>query len=112
MRNTRTKLTLIGFFAVLTGATSAQAKEQPPTNRVPLKIARKTATAYYPGRVQGEELEFEDGKWIYSFDLTSEKDMRVHEVHVDALSGKVIGMHAETASDEKKEQEEDESEAD
>jgi hypothetical protein len=85
----------------------AMAKESPPKNRVPIEMARTAATAAYHGGIQGEELEFEGGKWIYSFDLKSPNDKRVHEVHVDAISGKVLDVHTESASDEKKEAAED-----
>ena len=92
-------LALVPCFAI--------AKEAPPANRIPIEKARVTATATYQGRIQGEELEFEGGKWIYSFDLKSAKDKRVHEVHVDAISGKVLDVHTETARDEQKEAIED-----
>jgi hypothetical protein len=85
----------------------AMAKEAPPANRVPVETARATAIATYHGGIQGEELEFEGGKWIYSFDLKAKKDKRVHEVHVDAISGKVLDVHTETALDEQKEAAED-----
>ena len=85
----------------------AMAKETPPANRVPIEKARAAATAAYHGGIQGEELEFEGGKWIYSFDLKSKSDKRVHEVHVDAISGKVLDVHTESARDEQKEATED-----
>jgi hypothetical protein len=85
----------------------AMAKETPPANRVPIEKARAAATRAFHGGIQGEELEFEGGKWIYSFDLKTSKDKRVHEVHVDALSGKVLDIHTESASDEQKEVAED-----
>ena len=84
-----------------------QAGMKPPENRVPIAAARKVATAAFAGKIQGEELEFEGGRWIYSFDLKSVKDSRVHEVHVDAITGKFLNKHTETAADEKKETQED-----
>lgn len=81
----------------------ALAKQIPPANRIPIEKAREAATAAYHGKIQGEELEFEGGQWIYSFDLKSKKDGRVHEVHIDAISGRLLDVHTETASDEKKE---------
>jgi hypothetical protein len=83
--------------------TGAHAEGTPPANRISLEKARKTATQAYAGSVQGEELEFEGGKWLYSFDLKKPKDKNVHEVQVDALSGKVLDVHVETAADESKE---------
>jgi len=103
------------FFGVLSSFACfpalAQAKQLPPANRVTLQRARETAVHAYPGKVQGEELEFEGGKWIYSFDLKNAGDKRVHEVHVDALSGLVLDIHAESAADELKEKREDQKES-
>ncbi len=79
------------------------ANEAPPTNRIPIEKAREMAIATYHGKILGEELEFEYGHWIYSFDLKSKGDKNVHEVHVDALNGKILDVHVETAADEKKE---------
>jgi uncharacterized membrane protein YkoI len=87
----------------------AQAKQTPPENRVSIEKARAAALHRFKGKIQGEELEFEGGKWIYSFDLKTPKDKLVHEIHVDAISGKVINSHTETASDEKKELQEEQS---
>ena len=107
MRLTRNKTrgTLLAVFAVT--PVWAQAKETLPANRISMEKARNTAIQGYPGKIQGEELEFEGGKWIYSFDLKSRKDKRVHEVHVDAISGKLLDVHTETAADEKRELKED-----
>jgi hypothetical protein len=101
-------LSLFTIFAVLAVVKSAQARETPPTNIVSIETARKAATAAYPGKVKDEELEFEGGKWIYSFDLSSKKDSKIHEVHVDALTGKVLEIHTETALDEKREKQKEE----
>ena len=97
-------LSTLTFFAL---APLAHAEPQPPANRVSIEDARKAASTRFNGKVQGEELEFEGGKWIYSFDMKSPKDKRVHEIHVDAISGKVIDAHTETAADERKEKAED-----
>lgn len=52
----------------------ASAKETPPANRISIEKARESALKTYHGKIQGEELEFEGGKWIYSFDLKSKTD--------------------------------------
>ncbi len=86
----------------------AQAEQQAPADRVSLQKAREIAIHVYPGKVQGEELEFEGGKWIYSFDLKNTGDKKVHEVHVDAITGLILDVHVESAADEPKEKREDE----
>lgn len=93
--------------ALTTAPLLAKAEEKPPANRISIERAREVATKAFQGKIQGEELEFEGGKWIYSFDLKSPKDKRVHEIHVDAISGKMLDAHTETAADEKKEMAED-----
>lgn len=93
--------------ALMAAPLLVKAEGVPPAGRVSIEKAREAATKKFQGKIQGEELEFEGGRWIYSFDMKSTKDKRVHEVHVDAISGKVLGVHTETAADEKKEIQED-----
>lgn len=107
MKRSGIKKTIQGTLAIIALPLLVQAKATPPANRVPIEVARKVATSEFAGKIQGEELEFEGGKWIYSFDLKSAKDSRVHEVHVDAITGKYLDKHTETAADEKKEAQED-----
>jgi hypothetical protein len=101
-----TVLAALAFMPLL-----AHAKQVPPANRVSLELARTAASKAYGGTVRGEELEFEGGKWIYSFDLKKANDSRVQEVHVDAISGKVLDAHMETLADEKKELKQEANEA-
>ena len=95
----------VSMFAV--SPVTAQAKDVPPANRVSMEQARKVALQAYAGKIHGEELEFEGGKWIYSFDLRSPKDKLEHEVNVDAITGKLIAVQTESAADEKKELQEE-----
>lgn len=107
MRQASGRKSIFTILAILTLSIVTHAKEKPPENRVSIDEARKVAISVFPGKVSGEELEFEGGKWIYSFDLKSAKDSRVHEVHVDAITGKFLSKHTETAADEKKETQEE-----
>lgn len=81
----------------------ASAKKQPPKNRVAVVKAREIAKSSFAGEIKSEELEFEGGKWIYSFDLQASQDKQIHEVHVDAISGRVLDSHVESSVDEAKE---------
>lgn len=56
------------------------------------------------GTVLSEELEREHGKLIYSFDIAVPGKPGIQEVNVSAITGKVIGVHHESAKDEKKEE--------
>ncbi|MBW8875169.1 MAG: PepSY domain-containing protein [Acidobacteria bacterium] len=72
--------------------------------KISLETARTTALAKVPhGEVRSEELEKEHGKLIYSFDIAVPGKSGIQEVNVNAITGKVIGVHHESAKDEKKE---------
>jgi uncharacterized membrane protein YkoI len=57
--------------------------------RISEQSAEKIATRAQPGAIESRELQHEHGKWIYSFDIRG-KDRKIHQVHVDARSGKVV----------------------
>lgn len=67
-------------------------------------MARATALKEVPGgAVKGHELEKEDGKLIWSYDITVAGKSGVEEVHIDAITGKMLKHEHETPADEKKE---------
>src|SRR5450432_2265402 len=71
--------------------------------------AQKTALAKVPGgTVKEGELEKEDGKLIWSFDMTIPDSKDIKEVNVDAMTGDVVGdVETETPQSEAKEADED-----
>src|SRR5262245_49072094 len=70
-------------------ALAAEAKIDMPT-------ARATALAKVPGgKVQSEELERENGKLIYSFDIKVKGKSGIEEVNVDAMDGTVLSVSHE-----------------
>ena len=69
--------------------------------KITLEAARQTALAKEPGTVKSEELEKENGKLIYSFDINTPNG--IHEVAVDAITGTVVEDSIESAADEAKE---------
>lgn len=72
------------------------------------EAARKTARAQVPGgEIESAELEEEDGRLVYSFDIHDKGDQIV-EVLVDARNGEVVSRTVETAEQEKAESEADE----
>jgi uncharacterized membrane protein YkoI len=72
--------------------------------KISLETARAMALAKVRhGVVRSEELEREHGKLIYSFDIAVPGKSGIQEVNVNAIDGKVLGVHHETAKDEKKE---------
>ena len=80
--------------------------------KVTMLEAVVTATKEAPGVVTAAELEREKGQLIYSFDiLPSAQSQKITEVHIDALTGKVLSKEEEKLSrSEEEEQEEEASE--
>ena len=69
--------------------------------KISMKTARAIALKQVPhGRIASAELERENGKLIYSFDIKSAKKNGVTEVNVDAINGKVIAVQQENAAKE------------
>jgi Peptidase propeptide and YPEB domain len=71
------------------------------TKKIGMDVARKTALATENGKIKSQELEKEKGRQIYSFDIAMPNGL--HEVNIDALTGKVVEDSIENAQDEAKE---------
>ena len=66
--------------------------------------ATKTALAKVPdGKIQNAELEKENGKLIWSFDISMPKSKNIPEIQVDAKTGKIVFTQVETPPDQAKE---------
>ena len=73
----------------------------PDSARVAMAAARSTALARVPGgQVVHEELERENGRLIYSFDIKKGPESGVEEVQVDARDGSVVSAEHEDAAKE------------
>ena len=59
------------------------------------------------GKVKEGELEEENGKLVWSFDIASPGTKAITEVHVDAVTGEVVSIEKETPADQKKDKKED-----
>lgn len=71
---------------------------------VPVEAARATAQAAVPGaELVAEELEEEDGRLIYSFDLATAGSPGIDEVTVDAIDGSLLGIEHEDVATERAE---------
>lgn len=55
------------------------------------------------GKIQGVELERENAKLIYSYDIKTAGKRGIDEVHVDATTGKIVAFVHESPAIEKKE---------
>ena len=59
-----------------------------PKPKLSMDQAKTIALKLAPGKIQKSEYENEDGSWRYSFDIAQGK--RIHEIGVDAMTGKVV----------------------
>ena len=82
-----------------------------PKSKISKAEAEKAALAKVPGgKIKDAELEEEDGKVIWSFDIATKGTKDITEVHVDANTGEVIKVETESAKDEAAEKEKEKSE--
>jgi uncharacterized membrane protein YkoI len=66
--------------------------------------AEKTALAKVAnGTIQSGELERENGKLVWSFDIATNSTKNVTEVQVDAKSGKIVSVKTETPAEQAQE---------
>ena len=73
--------------------------------------AQKTALAKVPGgKVKDAELEEENGKLVWSFDIATAGSKDITEVQVDAVTGEVVSVAKETPADQEKEKKDKEKE--
>ena len=111
-------MTLVAATLILGAAASASAQEakapaqKAATSQAALRKeakiaerdARKTALAALPGgKVQSHELERENGRLIYSYDIKVAGKSGVEEVNVDAMTGEIVAHEHEDAKAEAKE---------
>jgi hypothetical protein len=76
--------------------------------KVTKEQAQKTALEKVPGgTIKEGELEEENGKLIWSFDIAKEGTKNITEVNIDAITGAVIAVDVETPKDEAKEAKEE-----
>ncbi|GEM_PF-2152326 len=102
-RSLRTVLagfTLLGLLAVGFGTARAQT---PKTKMSASQAEASTLKKYKTGKIQGKPvLEKEDGKWQYA--VMVKVGSKMHEVMVDANTGKIASEEVVTAKEEAAEQ--------
>ena len=109
MSHTKVAAVLLALLAVGTtlSAQDVKMKEEKPGLLRKAKITAEAATASAKaavpkGKIASAEIEEEDGKLIYTFDMKTAGKKGTDEVNVDAMTGKVTVAH-ETPADEKAE---------
>jgi hypothetical protein len=104
----RIQKTVIGFLLVMALAFSVAANDKKSSQKqlakeakITMKEARATALKEVPGKIKEAELEREDGKLIYSFDISTKEGIK--EVQIDAITGTLLKVETETPEQEAKE---------
>lgn len=85
------------LFALAFGVGAVTANAQ--TKKIGMAKAKAIALKRASGKIQSSELEKENGKTIYSFDIRNPKGA-ITEVNVDAYSGKIIAVDEENPKKE------------
>ncbi|MDB5857378.1 MAG: peptidase [Ramlibacter sp.] len=104
--NTAAVLAILAGIALTAPAFAAQ-----PTDaelRAQAKVSQDEATATAlakvpQGTIKSVELEKEQGKLVWSFDIAKAGTKGVTEIMVDALTGKIVSLKKETDAQEAKE---------
>jgi uncharacterized membrane protein YkoI len=102
----------IGFCIAAGTQTPAPKKSKIPAAlkkdaKISVEDARATALKKVPGEIQEEELEKENGKLVYSFDIRATGQKDITEVQVSALDGSIVSVEKENAASEAKEKKQD-----
>lgn len=72
--------------------------------KVTKEQAQETALTKAPGgTIKEGELEKENGKLIWSFDIATPGSKNITEVNVDAITGSIVSVGTETPADQAKE---------
>jgi uncharacterized membrane protein YkoI len=75
--------------------------------KITMAKAREIAlTKVKGGKIESGEIERENGKLIYSFDIKTSKP-GITEVNVNAMTGKIVDVHTENAAKEAAEKKQD-----
>src|SRR5258708_1131327 len=91
---------LAGCLLLGCASTSTNLEAQAKVSRAD---AEKIALAKVPGgSIKEGELEKENGKLIWSFDIASPGTKDITEVQVDAVTGEVVSVQKETRSEQEK----------
>jgi hypothetical protein len=107
LMNCKTIITSVTAALVVLGIAGCASEKQEQAEmqsqaKISKEQAQQTALTKAPGgTIKEAELENENGKLIWSFDITGSPG--VTEVNVDAITGDVVNTENESAADEAKE---------
>ena len=87
-------LTILFAFGLCAAAAGPAVARKAPAPKISMASARAIALKRAPGRIKDAEYEYEKGGWRFSFDIAQGK--RIHEIGVDAMSGRIVEDAFET----------------
>ena len=93
------RIVFVIVVAVSICALSANATDAQSSTKIGMKKAKEIASQQVAGKIKSSELEKENGKLIYSFDIKSSKGT-ITEVNIDAYTGAVLAVEEENAQTE------------
>ncbi len=100
-------LALLTAIGILSFAFVANTAAQ--TKKIGMAKAREIALQKAQGKIESSELEKENGKTVYSFDIRNKKGT-ITEVQVEAFTGAVVSVEEENAAAEAKEKRDEKTE--
>src|SRR6266849_4979357 len=101
MKNTLVRAMVAGFLAIGLCAAAGAQVPAPKKSKIPAALKK------VPGELQEEELEKENGKLVYSFDIRATGQKDITEVQVSAIDGSIVSVEKEDAASESKEKKQD-----
>ena len=98
----RKTLFVASLVIVIAGAAiAATVIAKSPKAKITKSAARATALALVPGGVvKSSELETENHRLIYSFDIAQPNKSGIEEVQISAVTGKLVNRHHESPAKE------------
>jgi uncharacterized membrane protein YkoI len=102
MKNYPIVLILVSLLSISTNATA----NAPKKGEITMEKAQEIALNKIKGNIKSSEYEFEKGQNVYSFDIDG-SDGKIHEILVNAKSGKIVSNTIESAAKENKEAKEE-----
>lgn len=102
------KIVFLTAVMVLSLAFGVTANAQ--TKKIGMEKARQIAMQKAEGKIESAELERENGKTIYSFDIRNSKGT-ITEVQVEAFTGEIVSVQEENAQQEAAEKQQDKQKA-
>jgi uncharacterized membrane protein YkoI len=92
-------VTIMILTSSLVISSASFAANAPKKGEISMEKAQNIALKTISGKIKSSEYEFEKGQNVYSFDISGD-DGKIHEILINAKSGKIVSQTIESASKE------------